>query len=343
MKKVLYGRDKQGKTKVWSIEGTEDNLVISHGQLKGKKQVHSVSVSPKGTRTMKEQVHLEFNSRVSKQRAKGYTEKLEDIGKSILPTLLKKYIGNERHMPFPCYVQPKLNGVRMCRDRHRYYSRTGKDILFKQHLDRDSLRLLEDLGGYTLDGELFSTVLDFETISAIARKTKEEHPLNQKCRYYVFDFMSTLPYYIRAIELNKLVEKYQRSRVHIVQSFMVHNRTELINAYDYYLSLGFEGIVLRNPKAPYTNQYRTTDILKLKPELEEEFVIRDIVPTGDGTVPLFILDKFNCVIKGTLAYRRSILKSKQDYIGKLLTVKFQTKNKYGIPTFGVGKGIRDYD
>jgi len=47
--------------------------------------------------------------------------------------------------------------------------------------------------------------------------------------------------------------------------------------------------------------------------------------------------------EGTLETRRKYFENKNNFLGKLLTVKFQNLTNLGIPRFPVGIVIRDYE
>jgi DNA ligase-1 len=47
--------------------------------------------------------------------------------------------------------------------------------------------------------------------------------------------------------------------------------------------------------------------------------------------------------EGTLETRKNYFKNKNNFFGKLLTVKFQNLTSLGIPRFPVGIVIRDYE
>ena len=96
----------------------------------------------------------------------------------IKPMLAHKY--NPDKAIFPCYIQPKLDGVRCIITKDGAYSRTGKEFknveYIKTHLNNFFFDRFPDV---ILDGELYNHDLkdDFEKIISLVRKTKptKEH------------------------------------------------------------------------------------------------------------------------------------------------------------------------
>ena len=53
--------------------------------------------------------------------------------------------------------------------------------------------------------------------------------------------------------------------------------------------------------------------------------------------------RFTVTPEGTKERRKELYKNGKQYIGKMLTVKYQELTKYGVPRFGTGVAIRDYE
>jgi DNA ligase-1 len=53
--------------------------------------------------------------------------------------------------------------------------------------------------------------------------------------------------------------------------------------------------------------------------------------------------EFHSNIKGTFEYLTEILENKDDYIGKLVTVKYFQLTPDGVPRFPFAIGFRDYE
>jgi DNA ligase-1 len=115
-----------------------------------------------------------------------------------------------------------------------------------------------------------------------------------------------------------------------------------------FVEAGYEGIMLRNADGVYRANYRSNDLQKYKEFEEAEFVIvgfeeargRDagsvlwVCATSSG-------DKFDCRPIGSLEHRSELFRNAPNYVGKLLTVKYQELSEHGIPRFPSGKAIRE--
>ena len=115
---------------------------------------------------------------------------------------------------------------------------------------------------------------------------------------------------------------------------------------------GYEGIMLRNADAIYKLGQRSTDLLKVKEFIDEEFEIVDgyenkggqqgqcslICKTKNGTT-------FNVKPEGTSEQREWYWNNLNNIIGRYLTVRFfsWTTSKNPVPRFPIGVCIRDYE
>ena len=77
------------------------------------------------------------------------------------PMLAQSYDKHKKKLVYPCYTQPKLDGIR-CLARRRgdvvtLYSRKGKVLELVPHINEALLSLLED--GQCADGELYLSLI----------------------------------------------------------------------------------------------------------------------------------------------------------------------------------------
>ena len=172
----LFGKDKGGKYKVWSIEVREYldpvsqrdtvSLSIRHGQEGGKITLKQ-EFDPVGKqgRTSYEQAVLEAEARVKKQKDKGYRENKADL--EVLPVLAmlsKDHTkdGKEDTINEGVFISDKLDGVR-CLAKCILSEALGiKQILLESrtgqpykvpHIEQELLGIMEV--GDILDGELY--------------------------------------------------------------------------------------------------------------------------------------------------------------------------------------------
>ena len=163
LEKTLYGLDKKGGFKLWTITTDAQGLLtIVHGKEGGKMQVKSEQVKVKNVGKANEtslevQAENEALGRIKKQIDKGYREdkaELEDL--PILPMLAGDYNKIGHRIKFPCYGNEKLDGVR-CMAKKKdgvvtLESRTGQPYIL-DHVVEQLTELMED--GEIFDGEIY--------------------------------------------------------------------------------------------------------------------------------------------------------------------------------------------
>jgi ATP-dependent DNA ligase len=120
--------------------------------------------------------------------------------------------------------------------------------------------------------------------------------------------------------------------------------------HDKYVREGYEGLILRNKDGLYKIGQRSSDLLKYKEFLDEEFRIVGHT-IGDGVEAGCVI--WTCVTKeghqfsvrprGTHEERIEAVKTAAKQIGKKLTVRFQEWTEDKKPRFPVGLAIRDYE
>lgn len=108
----------------------------------------------------------------------------------------------------------------------------------------------------------------------------------------------------------------------------------------------FEGIMIRNSDGVNESGKRSADLQKYKEFVDSEFLILDVLPAkNDGSVFLVrndLNDETFTVALGSMVQRAEFLLNKDLYIGKYITVKYQSRYKdTSLPQFGVGVCIRD--
>lgn len=169
----LFGKDKGGKYKVWSIkvdrvhcDHDEAILIITHGQEGGKLTVKAESfTSGKQGRTSYEQALLEAEARIKKQKDKGYRENKADLENLPVLAMLSKdhtVSGKEATINQGVFISDKLDGVR-CLAKCVLSEALGiKQILLESrtgqpynvpHIEQELLGIMEV--GDILDGELY--------------------------------------------------------------------------------------------------------------------------------------------------------------------------------------------
>lgn len=111
---------------------------------------------------------------------------------------------------------------------------------------------------------------------------------------------------------------------------------------------GFEGIMYRTQDGLYESGKRSSGLWKYKLFFDEEFKIIGVGVDKQGYAVFELLnnvndEEFNCVL-GDYNWRTEAAKKKELYIGKWMTVQYQSRYKGTLlPQFPTGKVIRDCD
>lgn len=264
------------------------------------------------------------------------------------PMLAKDYEGNESKITYPCYVQPKLDGVRCVTNGQAFWSRNGK-MFPRQNFKHLQVKPLP----FLLDGELslYGDVQDFEDIVSVVKRAG--HKDTPYLSFNAFDVMTDQPYVARKKQLKELFASHQLrilSRNWMrVDTHMVRNTKELEDMYVNYLDFGYEGMMIRSAFGAYESK-RTHALMKYKPLKEEEFTIVRIKEAKgkDAGTPVFVCEvkgcgEFSARPMGSIQSRRKMWRERKRLIGQSLTVEFQNYTKYGKPRFPRAKVLRNYE
>lgn len=128
----------------------------------------------------------------------------------------------------------------------------------------------------------------------------------------------------------------------------VDNMEDLTTQLHDCIKRGYEGIMYRTKKGLYESGKRSAGLWKFKLFVDGEFVILDVEPKKDDGSAFLVQNDLNdetfSVTLGSMAQRAEFLANKQLYIGKLITVQYQSRYKDTLlPQFPTGKAIRDYE
>jgi len=272
------------------------------------------------------------------------------VNKNIFVPMLSGIVDLEK-LIYPVYVQCKLDGHRCLLIDGILYSRK-MEVIRNKHLQ-------EKFGKYTefpLDGELLSNI-SFEHATSIINSY--DAPIDE-ITYNVYDVVADIPF----IERLEIIESIPNS----VITFLAKDEADIELLWDKYVTeLKYEGLMFRSIESPYKRGRSTTKegyLLKYKKFLDAEATIIEVVErlknnnaktidnvgkakrssakagkTPAGMVGSFkvyneLMGEFS-VAKGCITndIAKEIFESKEDYIGKRITFKYQELTKYGKPRF----------
>lgn len=283
-----------------------------------------------------------------------------------IPMLCKTLEDNRPFEKGSYFGQWKINGERciitmskddgLFGDYHLCYrSREGIDWTSKlSYLDAillpcipDEIKEMMIEEGVGLDGELYLPGYGINEINSFIKNI--EVPQHYKLQYWLYDIcienMSALN---RQILLNNNFSQYHpnhilrkedhlnnTNRLILLNNDTVDDINMAIGMRDYFIGLGFEGLVIREKSAEYQfGGRRNNSMLKFKKKEDGLFEIIDIVPEGVKRANLgkFVLrndindELFECTYNASHSAQEEILINKSKYIGKKVLVEYRERS-----------------
>ena len=208
--------------------------------------------------------------------------------------------------------------------------------------------------GVGLDGELYLPGYGINEINSFIKNT--ELPQHYKLQFWLYDIcIENMSAINRQSLLRKNFSKYainsvfntkgcvftkedhlnNTNRLVLLDNDTVDNINMAIELRDKYISLGFEGLVIREKNSEYQfGGRRNNSMLKFKKKLDGLFTIIDIIPEGRKRANLgkFVLkndineETFECSYNATHEKQEEILVNKNNYIGKNALVEYRERS-----------------
>jgi len=366
----LYSRDTTGNIRVWFMEQNNGRYRTHSGVQNGQFTItewttaEGKNAGKLNETTDVDQATKEIQSKYKKQRETGYFDDIKDVDKFqyFQPMLAHKYLEHKDNIVWTNgnYISPKLDGVRAIITKDGAFSRNGKRFSSFPHILRELKPLFDKCPNFIFDGEVYTHKLNdnFDKIISLARKTKPtpqdliESEAN--LQYWIFDCPSIKgTYHERYTHLKKLIlENYRDNKwIRLCIHTLIKTDDEIEPALQEWLVHGFEGLMLNTYDGLYECK-RSANLLKYKLFIDEDFEIVDIVEGIGNRSGMFgkavLKDKngkkFKANARGNENYYIKLLKEKNDFIGKIATVRYQNLTPdEGVPRFGVIVAIRDYE
>ncbi|QLB20972.1 DNA ligase [Vespertiliibacter pulmonis] len=130
---------------------------------------------------------------------------------------------------------------------------------------------IKDFPPFAIDGELFSQQDEFESISATIRSSS--HKEWYKLKLHVFDVPNADgDLFTRLNSLRQYLNEHPTPYIEIIEQIPIKNPEHIQKFFTEIQKLNGEGIVIRNPNAPYIHG-RSAQILKLKAIMDEECTV----------------------------------------------------------------------
>jgi len=357
---TLYNKSSKGKLHSWRVWTESAEIFTEYGTVDGDKIVSSKPATPKNIGKSNEinavdQATKEALAMWENKRARKYYENEKEAldGNRLLPMLAvsfesragKKVDGHT----YPCYVQPKLDGVRciaQCDESGKVtlYSRQGKEIPTVPHV----VSWLEDTmkSGHVADGELYVHGWNFQEITSAFKKKREA---SDKLVYHVYDYIVDPDKPKNQKERYKDLQEfiYNGSAVSLVETKTCNNEDDIFRYVNQWIGEGYEGGIARMlDNSNYKFRGRSKRLLKIKTFLDDEFKIIGVI-TGINNTCIWVCETtdgqdFKCFANGTLHEKQQYLIDADNYVGEMLKVKFfELYPDSGKPRFPIAIGIRD--
>ena len=264
---------------------------------------------------------------------------------------------------FPCYIQPKINGVRATIS----LDETGLvQILSKEGLryelphieqvfqERSDIFTITAYDGseeeIIFDGELF---IYEEKLQVISSAIKKNNFNTFRVKFLCFDLavpnMKTLQRLVLLKELLNFTTYNLNCPIERVVSKSISNDKDVQNYTNAYIKQGHEGSILRDPTAYYAFGKRPMQIVKLKRVINNEFKIIDVISQDKNPeLGLYVCrtiegKEFQVTPTGDKTFKEILLYQKHLYIGKMLTCTFYEYTEDKKPFHVIENIVRDYE
>ncbi len=231
--------------------------------------------------------------------------------KMFFPMLAKTFKDGEKHLVFPLYVQPKLDGVRCLVYLQKKnggvknvvaYTRTKKPFPSIDYIKKTLYPYLNALydeeknQSIFFDGELYKHGKKLQDISGDSRNEKTDTSADNEDRneYHIYDCfypleltMTFTDRHAQLVAFYDAIDTEDAKILKTVPTYLVKNMTEASKKYTQFTKMGYEGAMLRNSLGPYladpqkTGAFlRSKDLVKMKPKFTDEF---EVVGYAEGT------------------------------------------------------------
>lgn len=220
---------------------------------------------------------------------------------------------------------------------------TWMDEVIKPEIKDDLLdAMLEE--GACLDGELYLPGYKVNDINSFVKN--EKLPQHYQLQYWCYDIAIDNMSYdarrkFRTENINRICYTFDtydqhlnnKSKLILLPDVAICDIDDATRFRDKFISLGFEGLIIRDISSAYQFGARNLAMLKYKRVDDAKFKIVDIVPEGvRTTLCKFVLrndindELFEATGNFDHSRQEYILKHKEDFIGKLATCEYRERS-----------------
>lgn len=298
------------------------------------------------------------------------------------PMLAKTFKDGEKHLQFPLYIQPKLDGVRCLMYLQKKnggvknviaYTRAKKPFPSIEYLKKMAYPYLNALydeeknQSIYFDGELYKHGKKLQDISGDSRNEATDTSASNANRneYHIYDCfypkeMST-PFSERHKQLLAFYDALDDEDAKVlrkVPTYLVKNMVEASKKYTQFTKIGYEGAMLRNMSGVYQSSAstRSNDLVKMKPKFTDEFEVVGFTEGSKGKdqgAMIWICQvsgqRFNVTPKDISyadrykLYDDAVENFDGKYLGRMLTVEYEDLSTAGVPLRAKALTFRDYE
>lgn len=283
---------------------------------------------------------------------------------------LQSYESMKHKITYPCYIQTKLDGIRLSANMNSdntisMLSRRHKQLFGFENIKKELtilFSLVKCSGMYT-DGELYNHGMQLQDISSIVRQEGEIEEKNN-LNYHIFDCFSTsrpeLTFNDRYSLLKNIFDMHTFKYLTLTKTILINVESEGDLLHTEFVNLGYEGSVYKNMNTKYEFSFdkekRSQNYLKRKKNFENEFKVVGFTQgdkgKGVGSI-IFILEtedgkQFRSTPKMTLEERNklyidSLTNFDTKYKGKMATIRYDNLSNNNIPLRSNFITFRDYE
>lgn len=279
-------------------------------------------------------------------------------------------------MKYPAIAQPKYNGIRAVLRWERYEEGEG---LFKNVSERAVFRSKSGLEYYlpritnmldkeffidkhtglevAYDGELYIHNTPLNVINSACPIVYENGVIAKSSNPVATDQIVFMVFDIATEDLGQYnrVKIYEQlpmlNNITPSEHIIVYNDSDVLEYTAKCIARGYEGAVVRDMDSEYKFGSRPMTMMKSKNFMDGEFKVVAILPKPkEPETSLFVLKNdindnlFECNPVGSYEQRKKYLDNKDDYIGKMATVKYYERSGVNkVPFHSNVITIRDYE
>lgn len=315
--------------------------IIRTGKLVGKKNARNTFT----------QSLIEARSHYLKKIDNGYSLDPNNMTNDLYYAMAAhRFDDHPKKIVYPCYSQPKLDGVRCitCLKDGKIirYSRDLNPWNGYSHWDEYLMAIFEQHPTLHIDGELYKHGKRLQEITGTARNEQKKFDLD----YYVFDIFdpnTSLTFPKRNTLLNKLFKNTPTSII-VVPTKQVKDKAELDILYSQYINDKYEGQMVRMTDSLYESsvnrEARSYGLFKRKKRYDAEYPLVGVLQGERGKAKGVFIGVFeapsgksfkaspkNITNDDARELYNTIFNNLSNYKGKMATIEYEDLSKDQVP------------